>query len=54
MRLLGGVEESFNLASILHGGLQVLNHRVGIRAVLFEEAEKQNVPVLSSLHMAVF
>ena len=28
----GGVEESAGQSSILHGRLQVLNHRVGVRA----------------------
>ena len=32
MRLLGGVEESFGLSSILHGRLHgLMNHRVGVR-----------------------
>jgi hypothetical protein len=27
----GGIEDIFGPASILHGGLHVLNHRVGVR-----------------------
>lgn len=43
----GDVEEIFGLSSLLHGRLQVLNHRVGVRArgIL---PQTQNVPLFSS------